>query len=250
MRNLTVAVCSATLASAASAADAFRNVTTPLNSFHTLLAQGETNSPERGNTVTLAGADRYATLLELRVRAADAPQGFGAALFRVRLYSNNGPGGAPGTRLWDSGYTMRNFDSGADMWMIFRVPGVLLPETVTYTLQLAERMGPNLQAIGPARYGPPTTGSVAAGVWEYSGAGNWTQIAPAEPAWGARIEVCYSNCDASSTAPTLNVQDFTCFLQKFAIADPYANCDNSTQTPTLNVLDFSCFLQKYAAGCP
>ena len=29
-----------------------------------------------------------------------------------------------------------------------------------------------------------------------------------------------------------------------------ANCDDSTETPTLNVLDFSCFLQKLAAGCP
>jgi hypothetical protein len=61
---------------------------------------------------------------------------------------------------------------------------------------------------------------------------------------------CYANCDGSTAAPVLNVADFTCFLQKYAAADPYANCDSSTSAPTLNVADFTCFLQKYAAGCP
>jgi hypothetical protein len=61
---------------------------------------------------------------------------------------------------------------------------------------------------------------------------------------------CYANCDGSTTAPVLNVADFTCFLQKYAGGDGYANCDGSTTAPTLNVADFTCFLQKYAAGCP
>ena len=29
----------------------------------------------------------------------------------------------------------------------------------------------------------------------------------------------------------------------------YANCDHSTTAPCLNVLDFSCFLNAFAAGC-
>jgi hypothetical protein len=66
----------------------------------------------------------------------------------------------------------------------------------------------------------------------------------------ARIPTpCYANCDGSTTPPVLNVGDFTCFLQKYAAADPYANCDQSTTPPVLNVDDFTCFLQKYAAGC-
>jgi len=60
---------------------------------------------------------------------------------------------------------------------------------------------------------------------------------------------CYANCDGSTQAPVLNVQDFSCFLQKYAANDAYANCDGSTQPPVLNVQDFSCFLSKYAAGC-
>jgi hypothetical protein len=61
---------------------------------------------------------------------------------------------------------------------------------------------------------------------------------------------CYANCDGSTTAPLLNVADFSCFLQKFAAVDAYANCDGSTAQPVLNVADFSCFLQRFAAGCP
>jgi len=61
---------------------------------------------------------------------------------------------------------------------------------------------------------------------------------------------CYANCDQSTTAPVLNVADFSCFLSKFAAGAPYANCDQSTTPPVLNVADFSCFLSKFAAGCP
>jgi hypothetical protein len=60
---------------------------------------------------------------------------------------------------------------------------------------------------------------------------------------------CYPNCDGSTQPPILNVQDFTCFLQRYAAAENYANCDSSTVVPTLNVQDFTCFLQRYAAGC-
>jgi hypothetical protein len=66
----------------------------------------------------------------------------------------------------------------------------------------------------------------------------------------ATLQICYANCDCSSTAPNLNVADFTCFLQRFASGAAYANCDLSTTAPTLNVADFTCFLQRFAAGCP
>jgi hypothetical protein len=57
---------------------------------------------------------------------------------------------------------------------------------------------------------------------------------------------CYANCDLSTTAPALNVNDFVCFLQKFAAHLPEANCDVNA---TIDVNDFVCFLQKFAAGC-
>jgi probable HAF family extracellular repeat protein len=61
---------------------------------------------------------------------------------------------------------------------------------------------------------------------------------------------CYANCDGSTAAPILNVNDFTCFMNRYAGGDPYANCDGSTVVPVLNVNDFTCFMNKYAAGCP
>lgn len=61
---------------------------------------------------------------------------------------------------------------------------------------------------------------------------------------------CYANCDGSTIAPILNVNDFACFLNRFAASEPYANCDGSTTPPILNVNDFACFLNSFAAGCP
>ncbi|MEX2220016.1 MAG: S8 family serine peptidase [Phycisphaerales bacterium] len=61
---------------------------------------------------------------------------------------------------------------------------------------------------------------------------------------------CYANCDGSTSAPVLNVADFSCFLQRYAAGDPWTNCDQSTTAPVLNVQDFGCFLAGYAAGCP
>jgi hypothetical protein len=60
---------------------------------------------------------------------------------------------------------------------------------------------------------------------------------------------CYANCDGSSAAPTLNVNDFQCFLNAFAAGAAYANCDESTAAPILNVNDFQCYVNKYAEGC-
>jgi hypothetical protein len=71
--------------------------------------------------------------------------------------------------------------------------------------------------------------------------------------------ICYANCDGSTIAPLLNVDDFTCFINTFAIAQTlphaqqlghYTNCDGSTAAPVLNVDDFTCFINAYAAGCP
>jgi trimeric autotransporter adhesin len=70
---------------------------------------------------------------------------------------------------------------------------------------------------------------------------------------------CYPNCDGSTAGPTLNIDDFTCFIGEFASGlslpsaqqrDHYANCDNSTLSPILNIDDFTCFINAYAAGCP
>lgn len=70
---------------------------------------------------------------------------------------------------------------------------------------------------------------------------------------------CYANCDGSGIVPALNVNDFICFMNRFAVglalppaeqlAD-FANCDGSTTPPVLNVNDYVCFNNRFASGCP
>jgi subtilisin-like proprotein convertase family protein len=96
-------------------------------------------------------------------------------------------------------------------------------------------------------------GDTAAGTWSLSMSDNDPGFDGSVDSWRLELEerpACYANCDGSTMAPVLNVQDFTCFLQKFAIGDLYANCDGSSGIPALNVQDFTCFLQKFAIGCP
>jgi hypothetical protein len=64
------------------------------------------------------------------------------------------------------------------------------------------------------------------------------------------VITCYANCDESTEAPILNVNDFVCFQYEFVQGSPYANCDGSSIPPILNVNDFICFTQRFAAGCP
>ena len=90
----------------------------------------------------------------------------------------------------------------------------------------------------------------------FSGTITINSNAPDEPArvvlvTGSVVSgACYANCDGSTISPVLNVNDFSCFLNRYAAGDSYANCDGSSISPVLNVNDFSCFLNAYAAGCP
>jgi serine protease AprX len=70
---------------------------------------------------------------------------------------------------------------------------------------------------------------------------------------------CYANCDGNNAPPYLTIDDFTCFINTFAIASElphnlqithYANCDASTTAPVLNIEDFTCFINQFALGCP
>jgi hypothetical protein len=76
----------------------------------------------------------------------------------------------------------------------------------------------------------------------------WANIADPELAPGT-VD-CFANCDGSTTAPVLNVNDFICFQNLFATGRIDANCDESTAAPVLNINDFICFQNKFAQGCP
>jgi hypothetical protein len=85
------------------------------------------------------------------------------------------------------------------------------------------------------------------------------QFSPHLARWGCpQPAPCYANCDLSTVAPLLNIDDFTCFISQFAAGSSlphqlqvahYANCDQSTTQPVLNVDDFTCFINRFAVGC-
>lgn len=101
-----------------------------------------------------------------------------------------------------------------------------------------------LLAYDPDGPGPAPAVLIAAGAFTSAGGLATPNIA----AWVGCP--CYANCDASTVAPVLNVNDFLCFQARFAAGSPDANCDRSTTPPVLNVGDFICFQQRLAAGCP
>jgi glucose/arabinose dehydrogenase len=72
-----------------------------------------------------------------------------------------------------------------------------------------------------------------------------------QPTQGAIFKIvprCKANCDGSTGSPALNVNDFLCFMNRYASGDCYANCDGSTSSPTLNVNDFICYQNLYAGS--
>jgi hypothetical protein len=62
---------------------------------------------------------------------------------------------------------------------------------------------------------------------------------------------CYADCDTSTGVGTLDVFDFLCFQDKFALGNRYAcDCDTSTGYGVCDVFDFLCFHDAFVAGCP
>jgi probable HAF family extracellular repeat protein len=132
-----------------------------------------------------------------------------------------GGGSAPRAFIWDAVNGMR------DLEQVLQNAGAPI---TGWNLQEARSVSADGRTIVGTGIGPDGTTQA------------WIATVPAA--------VCYANCDNSTQAPILNIDDFQCFLNKFAAADPWANCDGSTVPPVLNVNDFQCFLNAFAAGCP
>lgn len=185
-RIISVIAAGGALISSTRADIVYNNTTTRVGTVHELLAQGQANSEEHGNAITLAGSARAASQVMLRTRIGD----FGAASFqaRIRFYANDGPGGRPGTLLWQSAPINQVIDSGSDTTNIFAVPNITVPNTFTWTIQVSNRQV-SQAPMGPAHYNPPTVGSAGFGYWRRTGPGpaDWELIGPAEPPFGAQV---------------------------------------------------------------
>jgi hypothetical protein len=121
-----------------------------------------TTQLEIGDEVHAAGIAREVTLLEIGVNDQSLP--FTAEL-EARLYANDGADGQPGTLLWE-GSEQAALSTGNNL-VPFAVPGVLVPDTFTWTLQYG-----NLPIVLPS-FGPATIGSSPEIAW-FGGPGIWT----------------------------------------------------------------------------
>jgi V8-like Glu-specific endopeptidase len=130
-----------------------------------------------------------------------------------------------------------NAQAGTRYWL-----SVLGDSSITWAWQFQNTTGERRSRPSPTGTWSSFSGSMA---FEFCGTSS--------PA------ACYANCDNSTTPPVLNIEDFTCFVNQYAMAQAlppaqqvthYANCDGSTTQPVLNIDDFTCFVNRYALGCP
>jgi hypothetical protein len=122
-----------------------------------------------GDEVVAAGDARTVTQLQIGL----SMQGFsGSADFVVSLYANNGPAGAPGSLLWQSGLFNDVPLSGAVQLIPFNVPNVVVPDVFTWTVQISNYTP---VAVGLVGANPPSVGSSPAFTW-FGSPGNWTQL--------------------------------------------------------------------------
>jgi hypothetical protein len=231
--------------SVARAGTVFDNLVTRDITVHTLAANGQPGGMELGNSITLAGHERAVT----RMDVAMAIGGTGPAQFTatLRLYANDGPNNTPGTLLW-AGTRSLVLDSGADVVYSFDVPGVVVPTSLTWTMQAANRTG-NQGAFGLPHYMPPVVGSIAPGYWMGS-PGNWTPGFGVHP-FGARIiatVVCSADFDHDGdTGTDADIEAFfRCLAGNCCAGCGTADFDNDGDTGT--DADIEAFFRVLAGG--
>ena len=62
---------------------------------------------------------------------------------------------------------------------------------------------------------------------------------------------CYADCDPTTGVGVLDIFDFLCFSNRFALGETYAcDCDLSTGANVCDIFDFLCFSNAFASGCP
>jgi len=160
-------------------------------------------------------------------------------------------GGAPGPSLGILGQTAGTQSLSPPAPQFSVAPGISITAGTAYWVYAHGEADANGTWLTS-----PTLGGTRA--YSLDGGQSFTvsPLSPTDAQGAIRIEVtasgpapCYANCDNSTTPPILNIQDFTCFLNRFAAGESYANCDDSTTPPVLNIADFTCFLNAFAAGC-
>jgi hypothetical protein len=118
-----------------------------------------------------------------------------------------------------------------------------------------------LDAVEPVLSGPlaaDPNNQIGGGTVSEFFEGRRAWLARRIPAVAAQIEgfvpcpaECYADCDASTGTGVLDVFDFLCFQNRYAVNDPYAcDCDTSAGPGVCDLFDYLCFQNAFGAGCP
>ena len=117
----------------------------------------------------MAGGNRLVSEIDLGVTRQSFP---GSADFQLWFYANNGPGGGPGTLLWNSGLLSDVVLSGPVQTLAFSVPLILVPDTFTWESQISNSQGSVTAVVEQTDASAPTQGTFVKG-W-FGSAGSWT----------------------------------------------------------------------------
>jgi hypothetical protein len=120
-----------------------------------------TAAGEVGDTVTLAGLERKVTRVSVGVVGA-GQQPNTTDLFRLRLWTESGPGGGRGALLW-AGEDLTFLLSGPTQLISFDVPRIRVPDTFIYSVDHTESEAVYFQWANPV-----TVGSSPDYAWAYN----------------------------------------------------------------------------------
>jgi hypothetical protein len=134
------------------------------NTTHDLDDRTESASGETGCQITLAGTarvvDEFLCAYYGYGDVSDPPY----VTAQIKFYANDGPEGAPGTVLFESGPVTINHAGLTDVTLSGL--GVTVPNTFTWTISIPSK-GPEVAAMPPV-FGPATIGSNV-GIWYVNG---------------------------------------------------------------------------------
>lgn len=123
---------------------------------------------EFGDQVTLQGLNRDLFRFEFEYSATLTPSASKQGL--VRMYQNDGPGGAPGTLLWET--DPFQLQTGQGTVIFNEITGVKLPSSLTWSLATSGLGGG--ESFNVQLYNPPSVGSSADNFWQKNAFGGWT----------------------------------------------------------------------------
>lgn len=142
------------------------------------LGQYFNSGTEFGDQITLGGLKGDRIVKQFRMEYYMSYGVSGDETAQVKFYNNNGPGGAPGTLLFDTG-TFSLQRAGYNNITINDV-NVAVPDNFTWTVSFAGVTG--TEVAGLLLYNPPAVGSSFNDYWEKTDTG-WTlkQMAGGSP---------------------------------------------------------------------